>query len=94
MREKSVNFEEVGKTKCAVCNRGNYQSSTERLAVYDAYCVACRGLFRFYTRTKGLSEGQAKQRLLNQFQKNLGVKTGRMRSDQPNLSVKPREIIL
>lgn len=34
--------------KCALCDKVNYQTATFK-TVFDAYCVACRGLFNLLT---------------------------------------------
>lgn len=48
--------------KCELCDRTNYQTATFP-TVFDAYCVACRGLFNLLTITRRVSAKVAEKML-------------------------------
>ena len=45
--------------KCGLCEKIIYATTTVHKAVFDAYCISCRGLFNLYT-YRGMTEQQAK----------------------------------
>ena len=73
------------KHHCAICAKTNYQTSTVKM-MYDSYCVACRGMFRYYTRTKGMTEAQANAKLAEPQRKTV-------RPEAPPLLPNPKEFM-
>lgn len=49
--------------KCGLCEKTIYATTTANKAVFDAYCISCRGLFNLYT-YRGMTEQQAKDTII------------------------------
>ncbi len=63
--------------KCNLCWREHSQSSTEKKTIFDAYCIACRGLFNHYTKVKKWSDKVAKNMIVKVYRPIQKVKAHR-----------------